>query len=351
MIVNSGFLDGLSVDEAQDSVIRRVEEQGWGSREVAYRLRDWGVSRQRYWGTPIPMIHCDRCGPVAVPREQLPVVLPTDVSFDKPGNPLDRNVEWKSATCPRCGGGASRETDTFDTFVDSSWYFIRFASQPIDKPFDRAEAEKWLPVDQYIGGVEHAILHLLYARFWTKALKRIGRIDVDEPFKGLFTQGMVTHETYRGVDGRWVAPDEVRAGDDGKLIDAAGAPVERGRVEKMSKSKRNVIDSRHDRQPIRGRCSALVPALRQPSGARPRMVGGRDRGRGRFVQRSGGWPIRKPEPGKTSTLSASETAPSQRSPNRSKACSSTKRWRSFTSSSRPSRRLSRRRRERRPFER
>jgi leucyl-tRNA synthetase len=242
VVVNSGFLDGLSVEEAQDAVIRRAEEQGWGKREIAYRLRDWGVSRQRYWGTPIPMIHCSACGPVPVPRDQLPVILPDNVTFDVPGNPLDRNESWKHATCPTCGGDARRETDTFDTFVDSSWYFIRFASQPIDKPFDKAEAEKWLPVDQYIGGVEHAILHLLYARFWTRALKRIGRLDIDEPFKGLFTQGMVTHETYRGIDGRWLAPDEVRADDDGQLIDAAGASVSSGRVEKMSKSKRNTVD-------------------------------------------------------------------------------------------------------------
>ena len=241
VIVNSRFLDGLSVEEAQDAVIRKAEEGDWGTREIAYRLRDWGVSRQRYWGTPIPMIHCAACGPVAVPRDKLPVVLPQDVSFDVPGNPLDRNDAWRKTSCPKCGGEAQRETDTFDTFVDSSWYFIRFASQPIDKPFDQADAEAWLPVDQYIGGVEHAILHLLYARFWTRALKRIGKIGVDEPFKGLFTQGMVTHETYRGVDGRWLAPDEVETAD-GKLIDAAGAPVTRGRVEKMSKSKRNTVD-------------------------------------------------------------------------------------------------------------
>jgi len=242
VIVNSRFLDGLSVEEAQDAVIRRAEEQGWGKREIAYRLRDWGVSRQRYWGTPIPMIHCVDCGPVAVPRDQLPVVLPADVTFDLPGNPLDRNEAWRRARCPKCSGEALRETDTFDTFVDSSWYFIRFASQPIDEPFDRAAAEQWLPVDQYIGGVEHAILHLLYARFWTRALKRIGRIGIDEPFKGLFTQGMVTHETYRGIDGRWLTPEEVARNDNGELIDAAGAPVERGRVEKMSKSKRNTVD-------------------------------------------------------------------------------------------------------------
>jgi leucyl-tRNA synthetase len=243
VIVNSRFLDGLSVGEAKDAVIRRAEQGGWGTRETVYRLRDWGVSRQRYWGTPIPMIHCARCGPVAVPRDQLPVLLPENVSFDQPGNPLDRNESWRNTRCPKCGGAAHRETDTFDTFVDSSWYFIRFASQPIDKAFDKAAAEAWLPVDQYIGGVEHAILHLLYARFWTKALKRIGRLDIDEPFKGLFTQGMVTHETYRGVEGRWLAPDEVRKDDSGKLIDAAGAPVQRGRVEKMSKSNRNVDDS------------------------------------------------------------------------------------------------------------
>ncbi|HUG45689.1 MAG TPA: leucine--tRNA ligase [Sphingomicrobium sp.] len=242
VIVNSRFLDGLSVDEAKQAVIRRAQEEGWGSRKKAYRLRDWGVSRQRYWGTPIPMIHCSSCGPVPVPRDQLPVLLPQEVTFDTPGNPLDRNDAWRTTICPKCSGEARRETDTFDTFVDSSWYFIRFASQPVDRPFDKADAEKWLPVDQYIGGVEHAILHLLYARFWTKALKRIGRLDIDEPFKGLFTQGMVTHETYRGNDGRWIGPDEVRADENGQLIDAAGAPVERGRVEKMSKSKRNTVD-------------------------------------------------------------------------------------------------------------
>ncbi len=242
VIVNSDFLDGLSVEEAQDAVIRRAQEQGWGKRETAYRLRDWGVSRQRYWGTPIPMIHCEACGAVPVPREQLPVLLPANVNFDTPGNPLDRDDAWRNARCPECGADARRETDTFDTFVDSSWYFVRFASQPIDKAFDKAEAEQWLPVDQYIGGVEHAILHLLYARFWTRALKRIGRLDIDEPFKGLFTQGMVTHETFRSEGGLWLTPDEVKKTADGELVDAAGAKVARGRVEKMSKSKRNTVD-------------------------------------------------------------------------------------------------------------
>jgi len=240
--VNSGFLDGLTTEQASAEVIRRAEAAGWGKGTVQYRLRDWGVSRQRYWGTPIPIIHCPGCGAVPVPREQLPVVLPDDIEFDKPGNPLDRHSTWKHVDCPSCGGRATRETDTLDTFVDSSWYFIRFASQPTDQPFDRAEAEKWLPVAQYIGGVEHAILHLLYARFWTRALQRLGRISIAEPFKGLFTQGMVTHETYRAGDGSWLSPDEVkRDGDDWVRIED-GEPVTPGRVEKMSKSKRNTVD-------------------------------------------------------------------------------------------------------------
>jgi leucyl-tRNA synthetase len=240
--VNSQFLDGLTTEQTKAEVIRRAEAAGWGHGTVQYRLRDWGVSRQRYWGTPIPIIHCPSCGAVPVPRDQLPVVLPDDIEFDKPGNPLDRHPTWKHVSCPSCGGEAVRETDTLDTFVDSSWYFIRFASQPADQPFDRAEAEKWLPVAQYIGGVEHAILHLLYARFWTRALQRIGRIGIAEPFEGLFTQGMVTHETYRAGDGSWLSPNEVtRNGDDWVHIES-GEPVTPGRVEKMSKSKRNTID-------------------------------------------------------------------------------------------------------------
>jgi leucyl-tRNA synthetase len=241
--VNSRFLDGLSSDQATAEVIKRAEAAGWGQGKTQYRLRDWGVSRQRYWGTPIPVIHCDSCGPVGVPRDQLPVVLPEDVSFDVPGNPLDRHASWNKVDCPKCGGPARRETDTLDTFVDSSWYFIRFASQPENQPFDRDEAEKWLPVGQYIGGVEHAILHLLYARFWTRALERMGKIGVKEPFKGLFTQGMVTHETYESLDGRWLNPDEVGVGESGALIErATGAAVRLGRVEKMSKSKKNTVD-------------------------------------------------------------------------------------------------------------
>jgi leucyl-tRNA synthetase len=241
--VNSRFLDGLSTEQAKADVIRRAEAAGWGQGKTQYRLRDWGVSRQRYWGTPIPVIHCETCGPVGVPRDQLPVVLPEDVSFDVPGNPLDQHPTWTKVDCPKCGGPARRETDTLDTFVDSSWYFIRFASQPNASPFDRSEAEKWLPVGQYIGGVEHAILHLLYARFWTRALERMGEIGIKEPFKGLFTQGMVTHETYESPDGRWLNPDEVAVGEGGALIErATGSEVRRGRVEKMSKSKKNTVD-------------------------------------------------------------------------------------------------------------
>jgi leucyl-tRNA synthetase len=242
VIVNSFFLDGLDVPAAKAEVISRAEAGGWGEGTTVWRLRDWGVSRQRYWGTPIPIIHCPACGPVGVPKDQLPVVLPEDVSFEVPGNPLERHPSWNKASCPTCGTDARRETDTLDTFVDSSWYFIRFASQPADQPFDRAEAEKWLPVNQYIGGVEHAILHLLYARFWTKALKRIGRLDIEEPFSGLFTQGMVTHETYRGSDGRWLSPEEVERRSDAVVRIDSGEAVEIGRVEKMSKSKKNTVD-------------------------------------------------------------------------------------------------------------
>ena len=259
-IVNSGFLDGLGVDAAKSAVIARAEAEGWGHGTTVWRLRDWGVSRQRYWGTPIPVIHCAVCGVVPVPRDQLPVVLPDDVTFDAPGNPLDRHPTWKHVACPSCGGAAVRETDTLDTFVNSSWYFIRFASAPADAPFDRTVADAWLPVAQYIGGVEHAILHLLYARFWTRALRRIGRIDLSEPFTGLFTQGMVTHPTYRRARanaapadegdferdsepaGTWLSPLEVTRDGDTAIETATGLPVEVGRVVKMSKSKKNTVD-------------------------------------------------------------------------------------------------------------
>ncbi|MHA6721610.1 leucine--tRNA ligase [Sphingomonas sp. RS2018] len=237
-LVNSRFLNGMGVPDAKRVVIERAEAGGWGKGTTVWRLRDWGVSRQRYWGTPIPIVHCDACGVVPVPKDQLPIVLPDDVAFDVPGNPLDRHPTWKHVDCPTCGAPARRETDTLDTFVDSSWYFIRFASQPKDRPFDRAVAEQWLPVGQYIGGVEHAILHLLYARFWTRALRHIGLIDIAEPFAGLFTQGMVTHETYKDPAGNWLAPEEIA---DGHVV-VTGEPVTVGRVEKMSKSKKNTVD-------------------------------------------------------------------------------------------------------------
>jgi leucyl-tRNA synthetase len=214
---------------------------------VNYRLRDWGISRQRYWGCPIPVIHCADCGVVPVPAAQLPVELPEDVEFDRPGNPLDRHPTWTHVACPQCGKPARRETDTMDTFVDSSWYFARFTNPWLTTaPTDPRAANAWLPVDQYIGGIEHAILHLLYSRFFTRAMRATGRVDMDEPFAGLFTQGMVVHETYRRPDGTYAMPSEVKietAGDQRRAVLAAtGEPVEIGAIEKMSKSKRNTVD-------------------------------------------------------------------------------------------------------------
>jgi len=261
VLVHSQFLDAMSVAEAKAAVIARAEAEGWGEGRTVWRLRDWGVSRQRYWGTPIPIIHCEVCGAVPVPKKQLPVVLPDDVDFSVPGNPLDRHPTWKHVACPQCGHAARRETDTLDTFVDSSWYFLRFASQPADRPFDPAVVAQWLPVEQYIGGIEHAILHLLYARFWTRALAHIGLIDLTEPFASLFTQGMVTHETYerRNPDNGqpiYFSPAEVDRDGQGAVLRADGAPVSIGRVIKMSKSKKNVVDpddivARHGADAIR----------------------------------------------------------------------------------------------------
>ncbi len=242
-IANSDFLDGMTVDEAKSAIADRMEAAGRGQRTINYRLRDWGVSRQRYWGCPIPIVHCGACGIVPVPVEDLPVRLPDDVTLGQPGNPLDHHPTWKHVACPSCGADALRDTDTLDTFVDSSWYFLRFCSPRDDAPFDKSDVAYWMPVDQYIGGVEHAVLHLLYSRFFTRALKRCGYVDFDEPFAGLFTQGMVGHEVYQGADGAYLEPSEVVKGEDGSVVVAAtGEPVTVGRSEKMSKSKRNVVD-------------------------------------------------------------------------------------------------------------
>ena len=251
VLVNSQFLDGLSVEAAKEKVARRLEAETLdaapvGARKVNWRLRDWGVSRQRYWGCPIPIIHCDACGVVPVPTDQLPVRLPEEVSFDRPGNPLDRDDKWRNVSCPTCGGPAHRETDTMDTFVDSSWYFARFTSPHAGTPTEPAVANRFLPVDQYIGGVEHAILHLLYARFFTRAMQATGHVGVEEPFAGLFTQGMVVHETYKDASGAWVAPADIRLSEAEGVRSATklsnGEPVEIGSIEKMSKSKKNVVD-------------------------------------------------------------------------------------------------------------
>jgi leucyl-tRNA synthetase len=242
-IANSGFLDGLTTDAAKRAAIDALAAQGAGNGVVNWRLRDWGVSRQRYWGCPIPVIHCDSCGVVPAPTDQLPITLPADVSFEKPGNPLDHHPTWKHVACPKCGGKARRETDTFDTFVDSSWYYARFCSPHAAQPVARDAVDGWLPVDQYIGGIEHAILHLLYSRFFARAMHRTGYLGLDEPFAGLFTQGMVTHESYRGADGRWLYPDEIERSTDGGMVHrATGEAVMVGRVEAMSKSKRNTVD-------------------------------------------------------------------------------------------------------------
>jgi leucyl-tRNA synthetase len=251
-LINSRFLDGMTTAEATEEVAHRLETQTRGNRPVAmrqinFRLRDWGISRQRYWGCPIPVIHCDDCGIVPVPVAELPVRLPDDVEFDRPGNPLDRHPTWKQVACPSCGKPGRRETDTMDTFVDSSWYYARFTDPWITTaPTDRAAVDAWLPVDQYIGGIEHAILHLLYSRFFTRAMKATGHAGLDEPFEGLFTQGMVVHETYRRQNGEFVLPAEVtietRGEERSARLTASGEPIEIGAIEKMSKSKRNTVD-------------------------------------------------------------------------------------------------------------
>ncbi len=254
IMINSRFLDGMSTEEAFQTVAARLSETSLGNapqaeRKVNFRLRDWGISRQRYWGCPIPVIHCDDCGVLPVPKKDLPVRLPDDVAFDQPGNPLDRHTTWRHVACPQCGKDARRETDTMDTFVDSSWYFARFTAPWENQPTDQKAANHWLPVDQYIGGIEHAILHLLYSRFFTRAMRETGHLDVKEPFKGLFTQGMVVHETYsrgNGLTREWVSPTDIRIEEvDGQrraTLLSSGEDIAIGSIEKMSKSKKNVVD-------------------------------------------------------------------------------------------------------------
>jgi leucyl-tRNA synthetase len=245
---NSRFLDGLQAPgTAIAAAIAELERRGLGKGVVNWRLRDWGVGRQRGWGCPIPIIHCDACGMVPVPDDQLPVCLPEDSDFSRPGSPLENHPTWKHTTCPKCGGAARRDTDTLDTFVDSSWYFARFCSPESRVPVVRAAADAWMPVDQYIGGIEHAILHLLYSRFFTRAMKDTGYVGLEEPFAGLFTQGMVTHTSYRlgtpGENGAWLYPDEVEVRPDGSAVHReTGDRVTIGRVEAMSKSRRNTVD-------------------------------------------------------------------------------------------------------------
>ena len=254
VMINSRYLNGLTIEDAFEKVASTLEQASLGNapraeRKVNFRLRDWGISRQRYWGCPIPVIHCDDCGVIPVPKADLPVKLPDDVTFDKPGNPLDRHPTWRHVSCPQCGKEARRETDTMDTFVDSSWYFARFTAPWEKTPTNPAAVDHWLPVDQYIGGIEHAILHLLYSRFFTRAMKATGHAGLDEPFKGLFTQGMVVHETYsrgQGAQREWVTPAEIIIVEtDGRrqasLIET-GEPITIGSIEKMSKSKKNVVD-------------------------------------------------------------------------------------------------------------
>ena len=289
VMINSRFLDGMTIEAAKEEVARRLEAVTIGNRpqarrQINYKLRDWGISRQRYWGCPIPVIHCENCGVVPVPAKDLPVELPDDVTFDQPGNPLDRHPTWKHVACPQCGGPARRETDTMDTFVDSSWYFARF-TDPTDesRPVEREVADHWLAVDQYIGGIEHAILHLLYSRFFTRAMRKCGYLDLDEPFAGLFTQGMVVHETYRDAGGQWIAPSEVRLEADGE--GAAGGHGRQRRTGRDRADREDVeVEAQHRRsgrhhRDLRRRHGALVHAVRLAARARRDLDGSRRSGR------------------------------------------------------------------------
>jgi leucyl-tRNA synthetase len=293
-MINSRFLDGMTIPEAKEDVAKRLETATRGNRPVAqrqvnFRLRDWGISRQRYWGCPIPVIHCEACGVVPVPEKDLPVTLPEDVTFDKPGNPLDRHPTWRNVSCPQCGKAARRETDTMDTFVDSSWYFARFTDPWTDTPTDKKVADHWMPVDQYIGGIEHAILHLLYSRFFTRAMRATGHIGLDEPFAGLFTQGMVVHETYRTKAGGWASPAEIRIeGPEGNrraFLLSNGEEVEIGAIEKMSKSKRNTVDPDDIMETYGADTARWFMLSDSPPERDVNWTEDRVQGAGRFVQR------------------------------------------------------------------
>ena len=243
----SGPFDGLGNRDAFAPIIELLSEKGAGREGVSYKLRDWGISRQRYWGCPIPIVYCDECGTLPVPLDSLPIVLPDDVDFSATGaaSPLETNAAFLNIECPKCSGPARRETDTMDTFVDSSWYFLRYLSPKLDTgPFDKKDAAYWMPVDRYIGGIEHAVMHLLYARFFTKVVRDLGLIDFGEPFKNLLTQGMVCKETLKCKEHGYLYPEEAKAeSKGGKMVcKECGGEVEVGRVEKMSKSKKNVID-------------------------------------------------------------------------------------------------------------
>ena len=242
LMINSQFLNGMSVEAAKQEIANRFEEAETGEKKINFRLRDWGISRQRYWGCPIPVVHCDKCGILPVNKTDLPVVLPDEADFSMPGNPLDRNDEWKTVLCPNCNEPAVRETDTFDTFIDSSWYYARFCSPRADIPVDPSSANYWLPVDQYIGGIEHAILHLLYSRFFCRGMKLTGHLGLKEPFANLFTQGMVIHETFKSKSGNWVLPADVQKQGDKWTQISTGDELSIGPAEKMSKSKKNVVD-------------------------------------------------------------------------------------------------------------
>ncbi|MFU7500456.1 MAG: leucine--tRNA ligase [Candidatus Tisiphia sp.] len=242
IMINSDFLNGLAVQDAKQKSIKELEKRGLGKRTINYRLKDWGVSRQRFWGCPIPIIYCLTCGITPVPKEQLPIILPNDVTFDGHGNPLDSHPTWKHTNCPKCQKPAIRETDTLDTFFESSWYFTRYCNVDTKDMTDKQACDYWLPVDQYIGGIEHAVMHLLYARFFTKVMNEQGYLSIREPFTSLLTQGMVLHATYKDTNNNWLYPNEITKQSNKWVHKNTGEEVFQGRIEKMSKSKKNVVD-------------------------------------------------------------------------------------------------------------